>query len=87
MMTTGAARLASTVLAVAAIPLLHRMRSDLDRNGALRWGTQLTMWTAYATFESCSLSPSPAATATCRPASASPATPSLRPGRLSQGPA
>lgn len=51
-MTTAdrAARLASTVLAAAVPPLLHRMRNDLDGNGALRRGTQKLMWTAYATF-------------------------------------
>ena len=51
-MTTAdrAARLANTVLTVAVIPLLHRMRNDLDRNGTLRRGTQMMMWAAYATF-------------------------------------
>ncbi|MEU4374805.1 MULTISPECIES: methyltransferase family protein [Pseudonocardia] len=51
-MTTAdrTARLASTVLAAAVPPLLHRMRNDLDQNGALRRGTQKLMWTAYATF-------------------------------------
>ncbi|SFO40014.1 Phospholipid methyltransferase [Pseudonocardia ammonioxydans] len=51
-MTTAdrAARLASTVLAAAVTPLLHRMRNELDRDGTLRRGTQRTMWTAYATF-------------------------------------
>lgn len=45
-----AARLANTVLAAAVPPLLHRMRNELARNGTLRRGTQMTMWTAYATF-------------------------------------
>lgn len=51
-MTTAnrAARRANTVLTVAVIPLLHRMRNELDRNGTLRRGTQMMMWAAYATF-------------------------------------
>lgn len=48
--TDQAARLANTALAAAVIPLLDRMRSELDRRGTLRRETQLMMWTAYGTF-------------------------------------
>lgn len=48
--TDRAARRANAALAAVAPPLLHRMRQDLERSGTLRRGTQLSMWTAYATF-------------------------------------
>ena len=38
------------VLAAGVVPLLRRMRDDLERTGRLRRGTQLGIWTAYAAF-------------------------------------